>query len=59
MEIELRKEDGELVKKFDVPENKKGVDIVILGKRAFLRRDSYKMTGSMIYLEAQTLHFKE
>jgi len=59
MEIELRKEDGELVKKFDIPEKQKGVDVVVLGKRAFVRRDCYKVTGSTIYLESQSLYFKE
>lgn len=59
MKAELRTEEGDLVREVDIPETKKGTEAVVLGKKVFVRRDCYKMTGSMIYTETQAVFLKD
>lgn len=52
MIIELRTEVGDLVRKVDIPERKKLPDAVLWGKRVFVLRETYKITGSPVFFEA-------
>lgn len=60
MKLELRKENGELVKEIEV-DLKNAPEVVAMDgktKRAFVRKDCYKMTGSLIYIESPSLFLK-
>ncbi len=52
-------ETGENQQEREIPDSKTPPDAVILGKKLFIRRDVYKMSGSLIYLESSVVVIKE
>ena len=59
MKIKLMTETGENQQEREIPDAKNPPDAVILGKKLFVRRDNYRMTGSLIYIESSVVVIKE
>ena len=57
--MQLRTDDGTLVKEPEIPDRKNPPDVIVAGKRVFVRGQGYKMTGSMIFIEAPAEFIKE